>query len=152
MLEQNILRYNKTFFSWKSSLRSYFVSQSVTHVDLFLVTKFPQQNIELGLQVSTGTVSEQQFSELLSSSLVECLLLTPKVPGSNPETGGMWEGERTFRVLYSESKGPTGRSQIFQMLSDSTIAYSQEPTTAPAFRGGPNMRSTWPTSQSLLLK
>jgi hypothetical protein len=115
-------------------------------------TKFPQQNIELGLQVCTGTVSEQQFSELLSSSMVECLLLTPKVPGSNPETGGMWEGGRSFRVLYSESKGPTGRSQIFQMLSDSTIAYSQEPTTAPAFRGGPNMRSTWPTSQSLLLQ
>jgi hypothetical protein len=37
--------------------------------------------------------------ELLSSSLVECLLLTPKVPGSNPETGGMWEGERSFRVF-----------------------------------------------------
>ena len=116
------------------------------------ITYFTQQNIELGQQVCTGTVSEQHLSELLSSSLVVCLLLTPKVPGSNPETGGMWEGERSFRVLYSESKGPTGRSQIFQMLSDSTIAYSQEPTTAPAFRGGPNMRSTWPTSQSLLQK
>ena len=56
------------------------------------ITKLPQQNIELGLQFCTGTVSEQQFS------LVECLLLTPKVPGSNPETGGMWEGERSFIV------------------------------------------------------
>ena len=61
--------------------------------------EFPQQNIELGLQFCTGTVSEQQFSDLLSSTLVECLLLTPKVPGSNPETGGMWEGERSFRVF-----------------------------------------------------
>ena len=76
-----------------------------------VITKFPQQNIELGLQFCTGTVSEQQFSELLSSSLVECL--------------------------------------IYQMLSDFTIAYSQEPTTAPVFRGAPNIRSTWPTSQSL---
>ena len=46
------------------------------------ITKFPQQNIELGLQFCTGTVSEQQLAELLSSSSVECLLLTPKVPGS----------------------------------------------------------------------
>jgi hypothetical protein len=28
---------------------------------------------------------KEHFSELLSSSLVECLLLTPKVPGSNPD-------------------------------------------------------------------
>ena len=60
---------------------------------------FTQQNIELVQQVCTGTVSEQHLSELLSSSLVECLLLTPKVPGSNPETGGMWEEERSFRVF-----------------------------------------------------
>jgi hypothetical protein len=65
---------------------------------------------------------EQHLSELLSSSLVECLVLTPKVPGSNPETGGMWEGERSFRACVS--KGPKGRSQIFQMLSDSIISYS----------------------------
>ena len=50
------------------------------------------------LHLCTGIVFEQHFSELLSSSLVECLLLTPEVPGSNPETEGMWEGERSFRV------------------------------------------------------
>ena len=55
-----------------------------------------QQNIELGQQVCTGRVSEQHFSELLSSSFVECLLLTPKVPGSNPETEELWEEERSF--------------------------------------------------------
>ena len=55
-----------------------------------------QQNIELGQQVCTGRVSEQHFSELLSSSFAECLLLTPKVPGSNPEAEGLWEEERSF--------------------------------------------------------
>ena len=59
-------------------------------------SKFLQQNIELGQQVCTGTVSEQHFSELLSSSLVECLLLTPRFPGSNPETGELWEEEESF--------------------------------------------------------
>ena len=60
--------------------------------------------------------------------------------------------KKVLQSVYSESKGPTGRSQIFQMLSDSPIAYSLEPTTALAFRGGPNIRATWPTSRSLLLK
>ena len=113
-------------------------------------SKFLQQNIKLGQQVCTGTVSEQHFAELLSSSLVECLLLTPRFLGWNPETGELREEEESFRDVYSESKGPTGRSQIFQMLSDSPIAYSLEPTTALAFRGGPNIRATWPTSRSLL--
>ena len=81
------------------------------------------------------SVSEQLFSKLLNSSMVECLLLIPKVPGSNPKTGGMWEGERSFIVLYSKQPD-------FCFLIDSTITYSQEPTTAPAFRGGPNIRST----------
>ena len=54
---------------------------------ILIITKFLQQNIELGHQVCTGTVSEQHLSELLSSSLVECPLLTLKFPGSNPRTG-----------------------------------------------------------------
>ena len=44
------------------------------------ITKILQQNSEWGQQVCTGTVSEQHFSELLSSSLVERLLLTLEVP------------------------------------------------------------------------
>ena len=56
------------------------------------------QNIELGLQFCTGTVSEQPFSEQLNSLSIEGLLLTQKVPSSNPGTGGMWEGERSFIV------------------------------------------------------
>ena len=61
-----------------------------------IIAKILQQNIDLGQQVCTGTVSEQHLSELLSSSLVECLPLTPKFHGSNPETGELWEEERDF--------------------------------------------------------
>ena len=70
------------------------------HITLIL-TEFLQQNIELDQQVCTGTVSKQHFSELLSSSLVECLLLTPKFPGSNPVTEELWgEGQDLIeRVL-----------------------------------------------------
>ena len=59
---------------------------------LVLILNVNQQNIELAIQFFTGTVSEPQFSLLLSSSLTECLLLTPKDSGSKPETGGMREG------------------------------------------------------------
>ena len=99
------------------------------------INKILQQNNYFGLQFCTVPVSEHYFSALLNSSLVVCLLLIPKVPGSNPETEGLWEEERSFKNVYSESKGPTGCSQIFQMLSDSTIAYSQSPplSTFPTF-------------------
>ena len=81
----------------------FIIFQSLSSDNSRVITKFQPQNFELGLQFCTGIDSEQHFSDLLSSSLVECLHLTPKVPGSYPKTGGMSEGERSFIVLYSDS-------------------------------------------------
>ena len=49
------------------------------------------------------------------------MLLNPNVTSLNQKTEGMWDGERSFI-------GPTGRSQIYQILSNYTISYSQEPS------------------------
>ena len=84
------------------------------HLITLIITKFLQQNIELGKQVCTASFSKQHFLELLSSSLVECLLLTPKFPGSNPETRELWEEERNFRGCTLSQKGPTGAARSFK--------------------------------------
>ena len=64
--------------------------------------------------------------------------------------------ERRFCVVFLDSKGPTGRRQVSQILSDSPIAFhgsSMGSTTTPLctrFRRGPQQRSPCLTSRPLL--
>ena len=97
-------------------------------------------------------VQARFLNDISRSSLVECLLLTPRFPGSNPETGEFWEEEESFIDCVLWDKRAQRAQQIFQMLSDYPIAYSLEPTIALTFRGGPIIIATWPTYRLLLLK
>ena len=79
------------------------------------ITKILQQNSEWGQQVCTGTVSEQHFSELLSSSLVERLLLTPEVPRiESLDWRTLGGGRKFYRVCTLSQKGPLGAAKSFK--------------------------------------
>ena len=135
MRRQTIFQQTVNFFT---NLQAYmpFFSGAKYYLLRLLCTNLISHSLSLNFYIkilnwANRFVQAQFFNNISQSCSVAHRQSVCFSPQSSPvqilrlENSG--KRKEILQSVYSESKGPNGRSQIFQMLSDSPIAYSQSP-------------------------